>query len=278
LDAATGGALVIAAFCGAAVAGSALIFVAGFPAALAGDALPAETADLMAGADAFGAFSASMTTGLGATGLVTTPALTGAEVLTAGALAAGAFATAALADFSNNALGASDFFTLLVVADAAAARSFAAGAGVEAVDLLAAGLADLTAEALTTEALTADVLAITDLPTALVRPELLVLDAAPARDLLSDDFAVEGILWHSLSHPALETGQAVIHPAVNGSETSARTCVARRPAWPIKRPRSQIPQKKPRTLQKNSPGEAGPTWGKHTPLARMDLREAEKMP
>ena len=97
LDAATGGALVIAAFCGAEVTGSALIFVAGFPAALAGDALPAETADLMADADAFGAFSASMTTGLGATGLVTTPALTGAEVLTAGALAAGAFATAALA-------------------------------------------------------------------------------------------------------------------------------------------------------------------------------------
>jgi hypothetical protein len=181
-----------------------------------------------------------------------------------------------LADFSSNALGASDFFTLLVVADAAAARSFAAGAG--EVDLVAADLTDLTDDALTADDFATDVLATGDLAAALVRLELLVLDAAPARDLLSDDFAVEGILWHSLSHPALETGQAVIHPAVNGSETSARTCVARRPAWPIKRPRSQIPQKKPRTLQKNSPGEAGPTWGKHTPLARMDLREAEKMP
>ena len=55
----------------------------------------------------------------------------------------------------------------------------------------------------------------------------LVLDSVPLRAWLRDDLLVEGILWYSLCHPALETGQAAIHPPVNGSETLARTERAR---------------------------------------------------
>ena len=55
----------------------------------------------------------------------------------------------------------------------------------------------------------------------------LVLDSDPSRAWLRDDLLVEGILGYSLCHPALETGQAAIHPPVNGSETLARTERAR---------------------------------------------------
>ena len=64
----------------------------------------------------------------------------------------------------------------------------------------------------------------------------VVFDFAPALAPLRDDLAVEGILRYSLCHPALETGRAAAHPAVNGSETLARTSCARRPQGPIRRP------------------------------------------
>jgi hypothetical protein len=131
---------------------------------------------------------------------------------------------AALAAFSTAALGVAvaagsavlsvlDFFTLLVAAEEAAALGLATGVVRAEAGLLVSFL-DAGREA----------------------SDWVVFDFAPALAPLRDDLAVEGILRYSLCHPALETGRAAAHPAVNGSETLARTSCARRPQGPIRRP------------------------------------------
>jgi hypothetical protein len=185
-----------------------------------------EPADFTAGADfATGLLVAAAFTGAGAfTGAdLDDVVLVAAVLATATVLADLAFLGAALAVLLSEtvalatALVAEDFLTLMVCATEAAARAFAE------------------------EAATADALA----TGALVALDFLTLDSAPLRTVFRDDCMVEGILGYSLRHPALETGQAAIHPSVNSSETSART---RQGRWPLGRSDvlSSTPQKRPR--------------------------------
>lgn len=185
-----------------------------------------ESADFTAGADfATGLLVAIAFTGAGAfTGAdLDDVVLVAAVLATATVLADPAFLGAALAVLLSEtvalatALVAEDFLTLMVCATEAAARAFAE------------------------EAATADALA----TGALVALDFLTLDSAPLRTVFRDDCMVEGILGYSLRHPALETGQAAIHPSVNSSETSART---RQGRWPLGRSDvlSSTPQKRPR--------------------------------
>jgi len=207
-----------------------------------------------------------------ATGAATFTA--GAGVFVAGALAAGAFAVEALA---GAVLATGAFAALALATGAALARAVVVFAFALAV-LLSATVAFATAlvfpdfltllvcaaetaarvpddfdpAALPTAAFTAGALA-ADLD-ALVS---LGLDAAPVRPAFRDDCVVEGILGYSLCHPALETGQAAVHPAVNGSETLARTGHGRRPPG-----RSDVPVLQSRKKGHGLPQEPGPTWGK----------------
>ena len=128
--------------------------------------------------------------------------------------------------------------------------------GLAAIDLVAAVLA---VEGLADEGLAA---------------EELVLDFAPLRASLRDDLLVEDILGYSLYHPALETGQATIHPPVNGSEIPARTKRVRGSPQPIRRP-GGVPQKardscRAQTSMRNAKTGYAPQAARSTAIALID--------